>query len=44
MLSLKTLLKVGTILGEGTRAYTVQRITTVNIYHFGHPDAQRGEK
>lgn len=44
MLPLKTLLKVGTILGEGTRAYTVERITTKNIYLLGHPDAQHGEE
>lgn len=44
MLPLKTLLKVGTVLGEGTRAYTVEKINTENIYLRGHPEAQRGDK
>ncbi|MEY3288943.1 MAG: hypothetical protein RLZZ419_1185 [Pseudomonadota bacterium] len=41
---LKTILKVGTILGEGVRAYTVEKVTNEAIYLRGHPDAQRGEK
>lgn len=44
MLPLKALLKVGTILGEGTRAYTVEKINTENIYLRGHPEAQRGDQ
>ncbi|CAB5160048.1 MAG: AAA domain-containing protein [Actinobacteria bacterium] len=44
MLPLKTILKVGTILGEGVRNYTVEKVTNEAIYLRGHPDAQRGEK
>jgi len=44
MLPLKTFLKVGTIIGEGVRAYTVEKVTNEAIYLRGHPDAQRGEK
>jgi hypothetical protein len=44
MLPLKTILKVGTILGEGVRTYTVEKVTNEAIYLRGHPDAQRGEK
>ena len=44
MSPLKNILKVGTILGDGVRAYTVERITTEAIYLRGHPDGQHGEK
>lgn len=40
---LKSILKVGTILGEGIRAYSIEKITTEAIYLRGHPDGQRGE-
>jgi hypothetical protein len=43
MPSLKTVLKIGTILGEGTKAYTVEKVTYDAIYLRGHPDARRGE-
>ena len=42
MLPLKASLKVGTILGEGVRAYSVEKVTNEAVYLRGHPDAQRG--
>jgi len=36
-------LKVGTVLGEGVRSYTIEKLTSENTYLRGHPDAQRGE-
>ena len=44
MLPLKSFLKVGTIIGEGIRAYTIEKVTSEAIYLRGHPEAQRGEK
>ncbi len=37
-------MKVGTIIGEGVRAHTIEKVTTEAIYLRGHPEAQRGEK
>ncbi|MBP7868417.1 MAG: hypothetical protein KA419_21025, partial [Acidobacteria bacterium] len=36
-------LKIGTVLGEGVRAYTLEKVNNENIYLRGHPEAQRGE-
>lgn len=44
MLSLKAFLKVGSVIGEGVRAYTIEKITAEAIYLRGHPEAQRGGK
>ena len=42
MESLKSVLKVGTVLGEGVRAYTIEKVTSECIYLRGHREAQRG--
>ena len=39
---LKSVLKVGTVLGEGVRAYTIEKVTSESIYLRGRRDAQRG--
>jgi energy-coupling factor transporter ATP-binding protein EcfA2 len=44
MLPLKTFLKAGTIIGEGVRAYTIEKVTPEAVYLRGHPDAQRGDR
>jgi hypothetical protein len=44
MLPLKTFLKPGVVIGEGVRAYTVEKVTAESVYLRGHPDAQRGER
>ncbi len=44
MLPLKNVLKPGTVIGEGVRAYTIEKVTAEAIYLRGHPGAQRGER
>lgn len=42
-MTLNSMLPAGLVLGEGVRAYTVEKVTNENIYLRGHPDGQRGE-
>jgi len=44
MLPLKTFLKPGVVIGEGVRAYTIEKVTAEAVYLRGHPDALRGER
>jgi hypothetical protein len=43
MTLLNKILPAGLVLGDGVRAYTVEKVTNENIYLRGHPDGQRSE-